>query len=141
MSDQRDVLDRLQRALLAPTDGVVGLVDELLAVSMHRSVQLLYQVGHCHISLPSDSLTSELKIGIAKPVVRAALARVAFLCGGAPYRGEGVITSAKVRVVYMNSPDVQSLVLSPAVVNGAAPLLTSALNEANDRSHQVPVEH
>jgi hypothetical protein len=116
--------ERLQRAFTNPTRGVLGLVDELLAVSREQNLQLAWKEGHCRVGFsgPAGGPPSWIEVPIRKSVVRAALARVAVLCNErnpnsvSPYGGQGEVSvgtdpATVLRVAFANTPDEQTLEL------------------------------
>jgi hypothetical protein len=122
--------ERLSRALTTPTRGVLGLVDDLLAMSREHGLQLDWQAGNCRVRFLEAGPAGWIEVPIRKSVVRAALARVAVLCNQrnpnsvSPYGGQrellvGTDPTTVIRVAFVNTPDEQSLEL--ATVPIAAP--------------------
>lgn len=115
----------LRDALTAPTRGVLGLVDDLLAVSREHGMQLDWKEGHCRVRLREGGPAGWIEIPLRKSVVRAVLARVAVLCNQrspnsvSPYGGQGELvlgnhpTWGVMRVAFVNTPEEQSLELAP----------------------------
>lgn len=114
--------ERLHLALTTPTNGVLGLVDEVLAVSRECNLQLDWQAGHCRVRFPESGPADCLAVAFRKSVFRAALARIAVLCNErrpnsvSPYGGQGELSvgagpATVVRVAFANTPDEQSLEL------------------------------
>lgn len=122
--------DRIRRALTVPTRGVLGLVDELLAVACEQDIRLRWQDGQCLVSAPT--VDPPIGVPVPKSVVRAVLARIAALCNErvpdsvTPYGGEGEVsvgdTVTVVRARFVNSPEEQSLELCPIHVEPAEPI-------------------
>jgi hypothetical protein len=87
--------DRLRDALVTPTQGVLGLVDELLAVSREHGIQLDWKADQCRVRFGEGGPEGWIEVPLRKSVVRAALARVAVLCNKrypnsvSPYGGQG----------------------------------------------------
>src|SRR5437764_7078168 len=88
--------ERLHRALTTPTRGILGLVDELLAVSCEHGFLLDWQAGHCRVRfLEGADPAGWIEVPVRKSVLRAALARAAVLCNQrnpnsvSPYGGQG----------------------------------------------------
>jgi hypothetical protein len=122
MSTPLSPKERLGRAFTAPTRGVLGLVDELLAASWNHELQLDWQADNCRVRLVKDGLEDLLEIPLRKSVFRAALARVGVLCNErkpnsvSPHGGQGELSfgsepAAVFRVAFANTPDEQSLQL------------------------------
>lgn len=122
MTDPQSVSERLERAFADPRLGVIGLVDELIAASRDQSIRLFWHAGRCRASLPSGD---RVEVAVPRSVFRATLARVAALCDErspgsvSPFGGRGEITvggepAMGVQVAFVNTPDVQSLELTPS---------------------------
>lgn len=118
--------ESLRQALTAPTGGIVGLVDELLAASREHGLQLTWGDDHCRVQLGGNEL---IEVPLRKSVVRAALARVAVVCNQrrtdsvSPYGGRVEISvgqepAVPIRVDFINTPEIQSLELTPLRENG-----------------------
>jgi hypothetical protein len=125
MSHSSTLSERLGRALGRSDNGVVGLVDELLAASLQQDIQLSWQAGRCCVSFLKEGLPDRMEVPVPKPVVRAALARVAALCNErnpnsvSPYGGQGEVVldtdpARAIRVSFVNTPETQSLELASA---------------------------
>jgi hypothetical protein len=125
MSDPSALASNLTRALTTPTNGVLGLVDDLLSAARDHDLRLRWQAGQCEISAPKAVPPVRVEVPLPKSVVRAALARVAALCNErvpnsvTPYRGRGEVAvgaspAAAIHVRFVNTPDEQSLELSPS---------------------------
>jgi hypothetical protein len=117
--------EQLHRALTTPTRGVLGLVDDLLAVAREHGIQLAWHSGHCRVRFLEGDPPSWIEVPLRKSVVRAALARVAVLCNQrnphsvSPYGGQGELLAGTdpattIRVAFVNTPDEQSLELASA---------------------------
>lgn len=122
MSNVSSLSDRLSRALTTPAQGVLGLVDELLAASHEQEIQLSWQAGRCQVVIPHVEPPERIEVPVPKSVVRAVLARVATLCNDripnsiTPYQGLGEVAldaANVIRVRFVNTPDEQTLELSP----------------------------
>jgi hypothetical protein len=123
MSHQASLPERLSRALANPNGGVLGLVDELLAVSREQDIQLAWQAGRCQVSFPNSEPPGRIELPLPRSVVRAALARVAVLCNQrspnsvSPYGGQGEVVvdadpAKAIRATFVNTPEEQSLELA-----------------------------
>ena len=130
MSGPTTLADRLSRAFTAPAGGVLGLVDELLAASRGQEIRLGWQVGQCRVGVPGAEPPDQFDVAVPRAVVRAVLARVAALCNErvpnsvSPYQGVGEIAvdaATVVRVRFVNTPDEQTLELSPAGPSNSPP--------------------
>lgn len=121
--------ERLRRALTNPTQGVLGLVDELLAASWEQNLRLDWKVDHCRVQLLGCGTSDFIDVPLRKSVVRAVLARIAVLCNErnpnsvSPYEGDGellvgVARDRVIRAVFVNSPDIQRLELTPLSCSG-----------------------
>ncbi len=90
--------ERLQGLLTLPTDGIVGLVDELLTVARYHNLQLDWQAGHCRVRIQPPERSETVEVPLRKSVFRAILARIAALCsessasGVSPYGGRGELS-------------------------------------------------
>ena len=115
-------LDRLNQALAAPNGGVLGLVDELLAVSSEQELRLTWQAGRCRVEIPSGAENNGIEVPMQKSIIRAVLARIATLCheqnpdAAWLYGGRGELPipqapGATVRVSYVNTAASQILEL------------------------------
>jgi hypothetical protein len=122
MNTPLTLLERLDRAFTAPTRGVLGLVDELLAVSLEHGLQVGWQGGRCLVRFVEGGPPGSIDVPFRKSVFRAALARVAVLCNQrnpnsvSPYGGRGELSvgadaATVLRVVFTNTPEQQSLEL------------------------------
>ena len=116
--------DAIIRAIEHPANGVLGLVDELLALCPEQGLRLEWRTDHCCVLLPSENgQDTSLPVSIRKSVLRAILARFAALCNArspnsvSPYGGEGILSAndpAKgFRVAFVNTPALQMLELLP----------------------------
>jgi hypothetical protein len=99
------------------------LVDELLTASREHEIQLGWQAGRCQVNIPQADPPERIEVAVQKSVMRAVLARVAVLCNErvpnsvSPYRGRGEVAidpATVLRVNFVNTPDEQTLELSPA---------------------------
>lgn len=115
--------DRLRLALISPTRGILGVVDELLAAALVGDVHFVWQDGIARLDLSEDSRPLGLEVPMPKSVARAILARIAVLCNErhpdsvSPWGGRGEsMTEAEpariVRVAFVNTPQEQWLDLS-----------------------------
>ena len=123
MSHPASPSERIGLALADPGAGVLGLVDELLAVSRQRDLSLAWREGRCLVALAGMGSPDRLDAPLPRSVFRAVLARIAALCNErnpdsvSPYGGRGEVsvgkeTSATIRVAFVNTPGEQRLELS-----------------------------
>jgi hypothetical protein len=116
--------DLLHRVLTNPTRGVLGLVDELLVVAREHGLQLEWKADHCRVQFRDGGPSDSIEVPLRKSVFRAALARIAVLCNQSkpnsvsPYGGQGELLvgtdpTTTMRVAFVNTPDEQSLDLTP----------------------------
>jgi hypothetical protein len=114
----------LQGVLRQPTNGIAGLVDNLLAVCREHSLHLDWQTDRCRVRSVAEDWHEVPDVPLRKSVLRAILARLAVLCNErrpgscSPYGGQGEIAvgsnpSTVFRVVFTNTPTEQRLELTP----------------------------
>jgi hypothetical protein len=114
----------IQQIILKPSQGVVGLVDDLLAACNEYCIELAWQNGHCRLSSSSGEWEETVDLPIRKSVFRAILARVATLCNMqhpnsvSPYGGTADLTVGQppkglMRVALVNTSAEQALRLQP----------------------------
>jgi hypothetical protein len=114
----------LRRTLLHPTRGVVGLVDDLLAVCREYDLQLDWQSDRCRVRSFGGEWEELIDVSLRKSVFRAILARVAALCNErspnstSPYGGQGEIMvgvnpATVFRATLTNTASEQRLELTP----------------------------
>jgi hypothetical protein len=110
----------LHRALLQPTDGVVGLADDLLRACPKEGLQIDWHADRCWVYGTDGAAI--IDVPLRKSAFRAMLARVACLCNDwkpdsvSPYRGDGELAldknpEATFRVTFVNTPDEQRLTI------------------------------
>ena len=119
--DRTTSAETIRRILLQPTNGIVGLVDELLEVSMKISHQMDWQADRCRVRFFDGDWKESIDVPMRKSVFRAILARIAALCNEqtsvaiSPYGGQGDLSvganSARLRVAFVNTPEIQKLEL------------------------------
>lgn len=115
-------IDRVEEMLanvFDPTAGVVGAVDRLLEHAARRRIELHWS-ANCVVARIDDGETE--RHTMPKSAFRAMLARVSALCEPmpgfdegtvSPYVGSGVVVSARVAVLFTNTPSEQRLTLRP----------------------------
>src|SRR5258708_4568783 len=110
------------RILQHPTGGVVGLVDELLALCGDHELQLDWQGDQCRLRSFGGEWQVLKAIPPRKSVFRTILARIAALCNEripnsvSPYGGQCELSgdatgSAGFRITFVNTPAEQRLEL------------------------------
>jgi hypothetical protein len=123
MNNSSSPSERLRRAHESPTRGVVGLVDKLLAISRDHGFHLRWKDGRCHAEVNEGRPSGLVEVPLQKSAIRAVLARVAVLCNErnpysvSPYGGQGEVSiesdpDQRIRVTFLNTPEVQSLAFS-----------------------------
>lgn len=117
-------LEVLLHVLTTSTRGVLGLVDELLTVAREHGLRLDWEADHCRVQFRESSLPGSIEVPLRKSVFRAVLARIAVLCNQhrpnsvSPYGGQGELLvggnrPTTIRIAFVNTPDEQSLELTP----------------------------
>jgi hypothetical protein len=118
-------LELLRRALVQPTRGVVGLVDELLKFSVEHNLQLDWQADRFLTRSGEGEWEELVDLHLRKSVFRAILARMAVLCNEraansvSPYGGQGELSvganpATVFRVRFANTPEEQKFELTMA---------------------------
>src|SRR4051794_21790389 len=120
MTDFSSCAERITNAFSTPTDGVMGLANELLDIACKHDLQLDWREGACHFRFMDGEAV--LDIPFRKSAIRAVLARIAVLCNKtkpnsvSPYAGSGKIVAEEdntlLRVTFVNTVDEQSLHLT-----------------------------
>jgi hypothetical protein len=116
--------EALRQALTTPTQGILGLVDDLLRASCKHGIRLDWKADHCRVWFGGGGQQDWIEVPLRKSVVRAALARVAVLCNQrkpnsvSPYGGQGELLvgadpATALRVAFVNTTQEQSLELTP----------------------------
>jgi hypothetical protein len=89
--------ERVQSYFKPTPRGVVGLVEDLLALCRAHQLRMSFRDGRCSIRRLGADAQDALDVPLPKSVFRAVLARIAALCNEnhphsvTPYRGEGEI--------------------------------------------------
>lgn len=122
MTDTTSYANRIREAFNPSPRGVVGLVDDLLALGRDQGLRLDFHDGNCSVR-PLDTNGQEpIRVPLPKSVFRAVLARIATLCNEqhpnsvTPYRGEGTLSvatnpPATFHVSFTNTPTEQRLTM------------------------------
>jgi hypothetical protein len=116
--------EEMRRVFSPSGRGVIGLVDDLLALCQDRGLQLDWHANQCRVRPLGPGLQEAIDVPLPKSVFRAILARVAALCNErspnsvSPYGGQGELTVAAdsatvLRVTFTNTPDEQRLESTP----------------------------
>jgi hypothetical protein len=125
----------LRRTIMEPTDGVVGLVDEVIALCQQKCLCVEWSDNKCRVRFNGSNEEQVIDVPLRKSVFRAILARVAFLCSEqdrasfSPYGGHGALPAGanskySMQAVWVNTPQEQRLELTlvaVAGVNSSAP--------------------
>ncbi len=123
MNPASSPLERVNDALLHPTNHLVGLVYDLLAACQEHGLRFDWRDGRCRVRSLRGGPDGMIDVPLRKSVFRAILARLAVLCNErrpnsvSPYGGQGEVVvggyPAKVfRVEFVNTPDEQRLELT-----------------------------
>ena len=124
MNQQPSHSERVRRAFEPTRDGVVGLVDELLALCREQGLHLDWQADRCRVRPLGARPEAWTEIPLPKSVFRAILARMAVLCNEripdsvSPYGGEGELSAGTdsptiFHVAFTNTPSEQILEIAP----------------------------
>lgn len=111
-------------ALQRPSDGVVGLVNDLLRLCPKEGLQFGWAVDRCRVRNLAGGHEEVIEMPLRKSVFRAMLARLATLCNEtnpesvSPYGGKGLLSvgakpASRFRVSFVNTPDDHWFVLEP----------------------------
>jgi hypothetical protein len=122
MNTDLQVSDAIIRAIEHPSNGVLGVVDELLDLCPKQGLRLEWRTDRCCLLLPSENgQETSFPVSIRKSVLRAILARLAALCNVRAadsvslYGGEGAFSVADpdkgFRIAFVNTPAEQKLEL------------------------------
>ncbi|WP_435020549.1 hypothetical protein TA3x_001891 [Tundrisphaera sp. TA3] len=114
----------LESVLADASRGVLGMVDELIAISRKREIHLLWEDQHCRIRPVDGDPGPWPEVPMPRSVFRAILARISALCNErsaapvSPYGGEADIVSGPgsmdgIHASFANTPDEQRLDLVP----------------------------
>jgi len=124
MKTTSELTEGLRSAFEHPDGGVVGTLNELLALCPEDGLQFDWQSGRCDIRSPAGDPNVLLDVPLSKSVFRALLARVAALCNErkagsvSPYGGEGELASEAdpsgiFQATFANTGDEQTLEIVP----------------------------
>jgi hypothetical protein len=119
----------LHRVLLQPERGVIGLVDDLLAMCHEHGLQLDWQADRYCVRFNGGDWEELTDVALRKSVFRAILARVAVLCNECTpnsvslYGGQGELAVGSnpqkaFKVAFVNTPAEQRLHLSAELEPG-----------------------
>lgn len=142
-------VEQLRHVLTAPTRGVLGLVDELLALAREHGLRLDWNADRCQVQFRKSSSQDSIEVPLRKSVVRAALARVAVLCNQykpnsvSPYGGQGELLvgsnpATTIRVAFVNTPDEQCLEMMPLRDENGISSPEAAIEEQKPKSAHAP---
>lgn len=115
-------LDLLHEVFEPGPRGVVGLVEDVLALCDERGLALSWEAGRCQVRPSGSPAEQAAEVPLPGSVFQAALARFAALCNESlpdsvsPYGGEGEFSIAShspatFRVAFANTPAEQTLEL------------------------------
>jgi hypothetical protein len=124
MNTTSQLAEVFRSVLEHPTEGVVGLVNDLLRLCQERGLQLDWQADCCRVRPFAGGPEEVIESPLRKSLFRAILARVAALCNErspnavSPYGGQGELMvganpAAVFRVAFTNTPGEQRLELTP----------------------------
>lgn len=137
MSIASTVAEALHRALTHPRHGIVGLVDDLLAMCQKHDLQIDWQNDHFRVRSPGGAWEELTDLSIRKSVYRAVLARIAVLCneqnpnsvslyGGQCQWMTSESPPTMFRILFTNTAEEQRLELTAGTVKTAAPTQMAA---------------
>jgi hypothetical protein len=123
MKTTSKIAEAIREVIEHPSDGVVGIVDELLRLCPEQGLRLDWQADGCRIHCCVGDSEETIDVPRRKSVFRAILARIAVLCNEqvpnsvSPYGGEGELSTAanpsvQFRVSFTNTPAEQTLELT-----------------------------
>lgn len=139
MNTASHIAEELRSALTHPRDGVVGLVEDLLAICQKHNLQINWQNDRCRMCSSGDAWEELMDLPIRKSIFRAILARIAVLCNeknpnaATAYGGRCEWLTddnppTMFRVLFTNTPAEQRLELTVGTGVAAAPPQTAASN-------------
>ena len=125
MNDRCFFHERLQRAIEPTCRGVVGVVDDLLALCREQGLHLDWQANQIRVQSLAGEPQESTELPLQKSVFRAMLARIAALCNErhpnsvSPFGGEGevflgAIPQTLLRVAFTNTPSELRLEIGPS---------------------------
>jgi hypothetical protein len=127
MSTPSPYLEALHSAIVKPTGGVVGVVDEVLKLCRENRLHLDWRNNQCTVRAIGADNDVSIEFALRKSVFRAILARIAFVCSEersvafAPYGGQGELTDSRdgavLCVAWINTSDEQRLEITPKVLS------------------------
>lgn len=123
MKTASEFSEALQRIFTDPTSGIVGLVDEFLAICREYNLQLDWKIDRYRVRPLGGEWEEWPDAPLPKPAVRGLLARLAALCNEqapdsvSPYGGQGQLSadgdpSVVFRITFVNTPAEQKLELT-----------------------------
>ncbi|MFO0928528.1 MAG: hypothetical protein U0736_16140, partial [Gemmataceae bacterium] len=122
MTLKTSLVQHIQDAFRLTDRGVIGIVDEVLALGRDHRLQLVWQSGRCRVQPLDGNGQDTIEVPLPKSVFRAILARLAAMCNErspnavSPYGGQGEIViggdpQAVVQVTFTNTGDEQRVVM------------------------------
>jgi hypothetical protein len=124
MSSTISIADTFVRALTPSTNGVVGIVHQVLEFCQESGIEVDFKNDACRLRCAERGSEEVVPNALSKSAFRAVIARFAALCNEqtpnsvSPYGGSGQISlgndpTSVFRVEFENTPDRQSLELKP----------------------------
>ncbi|MGH9676459.1 MAG: hypothetical protein ACRD36_05100, partial [Candidatus Acidiferrum sp.] len=160
MSTASAYSEKLQKAMVNPTGGVVGLVHELLSVCGEHALEVDWRGAILRVRAQKGDWEDLIDTALRQSIKRAILSRVAVLCNErnpnsmSSYGGESVLrltpsSPKSFRVVIVNTTEEQVLHLIPEVESNSESLGTrgvgfseNAKNIPSARTDAVsPISH
>lgn len=114
--------ERIENAFVPTPDGVLSLVNEVLALASEHDLSFEWQDDRCHVRMLDGGECEEFDVALPQSAFRALLARIAALCNEyapgsvSPYGGNGrlAVGASSPRVAFVNRPGEQRLSVSRA---------------------------
>jgi hypothetical protein len=139
MSIASPIAEALHHALTHPRHGVIGLVDDLLAMCQKHDLQIEWQTDRFRLRCSGGTWEELTNLPIRKSVFRAVLARIAALCNEkksntvSQYGGQcewmtGESPPKVFRVLFTNTSAEQRIELTAGTMETAAPTQMAAPN-------------
>lgn len=149
MSQPSPLSQRLQQAFGPNARGVVGIVDELLALCREQPLRLEWHNGGCRVRRPGSAAQEAVDVSLPKSVFRAVLARIAALCNEqtpdsvSPYAGAAGLSAGTTpptvfHAAFTNTPAEQRLELRYAGERSESAAAPSAPLRATEPAHVAP---
>ncbi len=122
-------IEDLRNAIMQPTDGVVGIVDEVIARCQRNEICVVWSDDKCRVRYKGSNEEKVIDVPLRKSIFRLILARVAAVCSEkdcdsfSPYGGHGELpaganSECSMKAVWVNTLQEQRLELTPVAVTG-----------------------